>query len=669
MGLDPRVRTPVQCRAPIVSMGKKNKRKGFQVSGLSWASQQIAALEATQQEEAGEPTHATSNKRHKGNSSLSSFSSSSPSITSSASSSSSLAPRSAHALALDQLRQSGCLQQVFAGISNSDKLFVPLPAGNPISTKKLMFLVLAIRRAVLLSSGGRLRNKKLVSVLCQILLEHMATAERSKSSVRGQKKGYGTTTEYVTLLKTLIKHAKRVRASLHNEMQASNAPIARADRIRALIELDACYYALYYFSVSVKNAKALYTPVVYFGAMEQMLYESKACGCGNMVGRFLYEVLDAAQREVLRSSLGLDEGAFSVEETKQEYACTTAPWRQDKFDNPLLRVLRARWSESVYLFGPEEGEAADDDLVAGMFASFLRDAATNSQPQQLKKKKKKNQMQKDALALNKIQTPALLGAWRDSVRDWMCHVYAYACPNDAAIKEMTKYGPIVELGAGTGYWLSLLASETCAHEVVGLDINPPGHAEGKLANEYHGSVPAHHGAIEQGEATSLAHSRFRLHALFLCYPTPRTSMALDALNQYAGEFVLHVGELVHGDTGDERFLAALQDEFALINRVALPNFSNTAYELTVWKRKSKITYALPPTHLLCCGTCQAAIRRNTTFVRSRLHRGLVWCSSDCMSGSLDATQATLGAQFLCASDDVETANALQGGLVEKLVLP
>ena len=49
-----------------------------------------------------------------------------------------------------------------------------------------------------------------------------------------------------------------------------------------------------------------------------------------------------------------------------------------------------------------------------------------------------------------------------------------------------------------------------------------------------------------------------------------------------------VGEWA-GDTGDAAFTAALLAGFALAQRVPLPNWSDTAHELTVWERKSGLT--------------------------------------------------------------------------------
>lgn len=50
-----------------------------------------------------------------------------------------------------------------------------------------------------------------------------------------------------------------------------------------------------------------------------------------------------------------------------------------------------------------------------------------------------------------------------------------------------------------------------------------------------------------------------------------------------------VGEWL-GDTADEAFAAALLRDWMLVRRVALPNWTDTAHELTIWQRASCSVY-------------------------------------------------------------------------------
>ncbi|KAG6618685.1 Clavaminate synthase [Phytophthora cinnamomi] len=63
-------------------------------------------------------------------------------------------------------------------------------------------------------------------------------------------------------------------------------------------------------------------------------------------------------------------------------------------------------------------------------------------------------------------------------------------------------------------------------------------------------------------------------------------MAVRSVQLFQGDFILHVGEW-QGDTGDSRFESELQRRFVLEQEISLPNWGNSAYGLTVWRRKSK----------------------------------------------------------------------------------
>lgn len=66
------------------------------------------------------------------------------------------------------------------------------------------------------------------------------------------------------------------------------------------------------------------------------------------------------------------------------------------------------------------------------------------------------------------------------------HVYAYAAPNAAAVAALAAQSPLLEVGAGTGYWSAALRA--AGANILALDITPPGPAAA-AANTYHGHIP------------------------------------------------------------------------------------------------------------------------------------------------------------------------------------
>ena len=171
-----------------------------------------------------------------------------------------------------------------------------------------------------------------------------------------------------------------------------------------------------------------------------------------------------------------------------------------------------------------------------------------------------------------------LMAWRDAARDWLCTLFAFAVPNSAALSALASEQPIVEVGAGTGYWCSLLRRRSV--EVHAFDIAPIGRI-----NEYHGAVPPFT-TVREGGADVLRRVGVAVKArtLFLCYPPPDTPLAVTCVSSFQGPCVAYVGEF-NGDTASPVFEAALRADFTLTECIKLPDFGNTCYSLTLWRRK------------------------------------------------------------------------------------
>ena len=55
-----------------------------------------------------------------------------------------------------------------------------------------------------------------------------------------------------------------------------------------------------------------------------------------------------------------------------------------------------------------------------------------------------------------------------------------------------------------------------------------------------------------------------------------------------GDCVCHIGEAPGGDTGSAVFYGALRALFSLAQRLPLPNWSDTAHELTIWERRAAL---------------------------------------------------------------------------------
>ena len=124
-------------------------------------------------------------------------------------------------------------------------------------------------------------------------------------------------------------------------------------------------------------------------------------------------------------------------------------------------------------------------------------------------------------------------------------------------------------------------------------------------------------------------------------------MALQALRNYSGQHLCHVGEF-SGDTGTKSFETLLESTFRCVEVVPLANWCDTSYSLTIWQRRPapKTTNAslnkkvdnkkkedrvgdsvpvlsIHPKQCCVCGTVRARMHR------CRLTYGVIFCSEVC----------------------------------------
>ena len=123
--------------------------------------------------------------------------------------------------------------------------------------------------------------------------------------------------------------------------------------------------------------------------------------------------------------------------------------------------------------------------------------------------------------------------------------FAWVVPNMAVlllINGFTNREFLLEVGAGTGLWSSLL--RCLGSHVVATDAEPP-------ENTF--------SPVEELDALA-AVSAFDLEAqtLLMVWPPNWSDMASQALNAFRGPRMVYVGETRGGCTGDERFFDLLE---------------------------------------------------------------------------------------------------------------
>jgi hypothetical protein len=158
-------------------------------------------------------------------------------------------------------------------------------------------------------------------------------------------------------------------------------------------------------------------------------------------------------------------------------------------------------------------------------------------------------------------------------RPRLVQTYSWALPTDEAIDLIARYQPVVEMGAGGGYWAHLMRERGI--DVIAYDRERP-HDDNYFARHLWTR-------IDPGRPSALRQHPDR--SLFLCWPPNNSSMATNCLKQWSGRHLIHVGEW-RISTGTEGFYDRLEAGFELVDKLSIPQWEGIYDMLTVWRRKT-----------------------------------------------------------------------------------
>jgi hypothetical protein len=161
---------------------------------------------------------------------------------------------------------------------------------------------------------------------------------------------------------------------------------------------------------------------------------------------------------------------------------------------------------------------------------------------------------------------------------------SWAIPTEEALLEIATHGPIVEMGAGMGYWAHLL-------RYIGVDIIAYDRYDPFGINPWHvgGNLFTF---ISRGDPRDL--KQYRDRSLFLCWPpmeqplapeSKRHMVAKDCLKYWKGQTLIYVGDF-NGMTAGASFYKVLRKNFILSKTVEIPRWFERDDMMTIWTRKS-----------------------------------------------------------------------------------
>lgn len=170
------------------------------------------------------------------------------------------------------------------------------------------------------------------------------------------------------------------------------------------------------------------------------------------------------------------------------------------------------------------------------------------------------------------------GAWTSTwaARTRLVQKYSWAVPNDEALQTIAKYEPIVEIGAGTGYWASILKDQLNV-TIQAFDQSPP--ALGLVKNKYHVNTSQFTEVRVGGPEVVRQHYGY---ALMLSWPPYNQDFASECLKLFEGDTLIFIGE-VNGCCGTDNFFEQLSN-WKISERVQIPQWPGIHDELIIYRR-------------------------------------------------------------------------------------
>jgi hypothetical protein len=151
-------------------------------------------------------------------------------------------------------------------------------------------------------------------------------------------------------------------------------------------------------------------------------------------------------------------------------------------------------------------------------------------------------------------------------REELVDEYAWAIPNRPAIEMIVDHDPVLEVGAGTGYWAWCVRQ--AGGDILPTDLNAP------FDDEW---VPVWEA---RGQEVVLDYPDW---TLLLVWPPRQEFVATETLGRYEGDTIIYIGEGRGGCTATDRFHEMLHEEWIRAEVVDIPTYLGLRDRLEVWR--------------------------------------------------------------------------------------
>jgi hypothetical protein len=148
--------------------------------------------------------------------------------------------------------------------------------------------------------------------------------------------------------------------------------------------------------------------------------------------------------------------------------------------------------------------------------------------------------------------------------------YSFAIPNEKAINKLVSLSPLIEIGAGSGYWSNLISNN--GGDIVAFDNFS---REDQFDKEW---FDVSYGTPEKVE-------KYANRNLFLCWPEYDDPMGYQSVKKTKGNFIILVGENENGCTGTKRMYYKIKEDYELKEVIDIPKWYNNRDSMFIYERK------------------------------------------------------------------------------------
>lgn len=325
----------------------------------------------------------------------------------------------------------------------------------------------------------------------------------------------------------------------------------------------------------------------------------------------------------------INDAYMGTNRTEQEYLVLKSVFESVDMDASLLTspTLSYNWyfdfynrltamAPPNYFFRVYEGRPTDLEVqvVAAMDPSAVQQQAAE---EKLPGMSLKDQLRKEAFRRYRFRGGQTRGAqvFRMVVENPLKYWIGFAVPSDDVLQKIAQYSPLVEVGAGTGYWSAALQLLPDV-DIVAYDSEPP--SDDDSSNVYFHKTFS---SVLPGTCTSV----FTQHpdygngkrTLLMVWPNNPDNVdqpnefgsdnlpptwdvdCLKAFYKVGGITVIFVGERMEripklpnapqesGLTATRKFQTLLKRYFHLVDQMDIPKWW-TVDDVTIWKRKERV---------------------------------------------------------------------------------